>query len=466
VYNLRSKLPFALSFHKTGYNGMLVRSGDTTAQLAKQFSLESQFCTNSAPQLNFKYPLDDNTSNGTDLENQLPSINTHLGKYQLRICKNNESVSMIELEQEFQRLLAISQDKEFWKKLQENERITIEKYKLAIMLAVQNYLLEKYKNLTIEHDKPAESEKKPSKWLWVLYGALMGIELTPMIWGGFLGVVELLGAIPQLTTHIVTMVGIVVCSMEAVLYYSVMGPVLQAGLGLSSTILAARELEIYNRQLQAINLIDTVMSSDNKIGAAEYNNHLKLLQLFGKNIVEAKTKIEEFKEPSTKKGLRWLASGVNILLNIGGGYFICISLLRGSAATAALIGTPAGWAIIGFITLGQFALRYVVRSNGMMNLLNPSAERHNKIYERVDKFKLNENKYQEILGRKKEKEETIANNEKHRTECFARNSPHVDTYKGSYTNSLLFSPEKKTPARVSNTESPSSETAMRYGVSS
>ncbi len=76
-------------------------------------------------------------------------------------------------------------------------------------------------------------------------------------------------------------------------------------------------------------------------------------------------------------------------------------MIANTPFTAGLIGTPLGWGIVGFLILGQLAMRLAIRSNVMFNMLNPTAVKHEEIREKINNYKINSKKYSEILTEKK-----------------------------------------------------------------
>ena len=471
-------------------------------------------------------------TNPTDVNIQLtlteePQLTNTLYKtYGLTVFQAKHVITLHELETEFTILLNITQDEKFWNSLAENEKIALEKYKLSLMQATQTHLINHYKCPTIEPIKPP---KKRSKFIYLLFGAILLLELTPMIWGGYLGVAEILSSLFALTTTTIATTGITVCSIEAILYYSVMGPLLKESLGISNTKLAKEKIEIAEKQLQIIKHLDLILTVENEMHSTQYQAFARLTSLFNKQIkamqtysvyvtdgltdfdtkqltekaivitgdtarivdhatendtsvtltkdeqaklkglardsnarvqrtyenadfldkiIErttakqtAESKLPHFRETPFKKGLRWVLAGLNIALNFAGGYFFALSLLAGAAATAALIGTPVGWGIIGLVILGQIALRLLVRSNAMFNMLNPEAERHKEVREKINQHQPNTEKYASILRNKKQNEKLLENNlklkeenanllttlDKQRCAQDAIANPHIDT---------------------------------------
>lgn len=352
--------------------------------------------------------------------NKYPYIN------HLQIFPDGYLPTYNELRIELTALAEISNDEEFWINLEENERLSFEKYRLSIIKATYDYLQIKNK-LPADEDK--NPPKEPSVFIWFVFGSFMALELVPMLWGGFLGTVELLTTIPWLAPVAINVASLALCAVEAFLFYAVMSPLLKMSLGIFSQKISTPLMEVYGKQHQLIKNIDNIMAVDNDMNTAEYKKISRLNNLFDEHIIAVKqTKIIKFEESFFKKGVRLVLSVLTTVLNVAGGYFFGLSLLGGGTATAALIGTPIGWGIIGLVILGQIALRLAVRSNAMIYTLNPGAERHIEITEEIDKFQSNAQKRKETLVTKCQADIIRAEHYQQQLKDEIKKNPYVDDY--------------------------------------
>jgi hypothetical protein len=164
--------------------------------------------------------------------------------------------------------------------------------------------------------------------------------------------------------------------------------------------------------------------------------------------VKEKGALKEFEETWSKWALRWALVIISAGANLAGTYFFAISLMASIAATAALLGTPLGWGLVGGMIIFQMGLQYVIRDEFMFNLLNPSASRHNKIKDQINKYEPNEKTYEDILEKKQAKEEL----EEFKAIGFRQQlqkNPHVDSNPYSlnpYPKLGLFDDSASSPA--------------------
>lgn len=456
-------------------------------------------------------------------------------EYGLQKFTQRDFFTVDQLEREFKTLVKLSADK----RINEEEKLAIEDYKLILMQATQERLLRNVPSSTVEAEKRS---KKPTLFRYFVFGAFLLLEFVPMIWGSYLGITGLMSTIPWLSKAMIAATGLLVCGIEAILYYAVKGPLLKRALGISTPPHKEPCLDTYEKQLQVLKNIDKHLLVTNKMNSGQYQQYVRLAALFSEQINELKTyaiyvktrfddpglsliegkalivvgtkvrfinnkgfirnedgscltteltikeknklvdckrlaqsdkiertaenikfldqviakttavsrlvekiKIKTYVESPFKKGLRFVLSAVDMSLNIGGGYFLATSLLAGTTAAAALLGTPVGWGIVALIIVGQFALRLAVGSNAMFNLLNPGAEKHKKVTEEINEYELNTAKYEEILTTKKQIENTRSEHAAAHRELDmrrrgekAKTNPYVDSYKDNYLNLGLY----------------------------
>jgi hypothetical protein len=344
----------------------------------------------------------------------------------LQIFPNGYIATVDEIEKELTTLAEMSSDQDFWLALSEEEKTSFESYRFSLMKSIQDTIQEVHHLPQKVIEKPIEA---PSSYRWILFGALMALELVPMLWGGFLGLTELFSTIPWLSSFAISTVSLLMCGVESFLFYAVMSPLLKEALGLSALNVSTPRMEVYAKQHRLLNHLDKIMTTDNKMNAAEYKQYARLTNLLGEHMVDVgDTKIVKFEESNFKKGIRSVLSGLTTLLNIAGGYFTGVALLSGMAATAALIGTPIGWGIIGLVILGQIGLRLAVRSNAMIYTLNPGSEQYVAITDDINKFEPNSQKYADILSEKRLIEQTKSELNDREYSAEIMKSPYVDSF--------------------------------------
>lgn len=398
----------------------------STARSLKSISEGKELYLQPKTLVNFTFDTDN--SNQT-LENKLQQLNPAIaGKFTLK----NGLVSLKQLENEFKTLCELhgniaacswlksdeekTQLEEQRKEtiLSDQDKLTIEEYKLQIIKAILFHFKKRYdlKDSKIQ-EQPAPPQ--PSRWRIPLYVFLTICNVLFMAIGGFLGMNEMLKDIFHgISSTMMYLSSGILTSLECIMCYSIMAPFLKKGLGIPEATMSRTLTTIYDEQLQAIADINRALVSEprchDKMDVLDYENNIRLAKFFNNHI--ANIKVEEFKENSYKKGIRWFFSGINTLLTITNGYFMASALLKALAAT--LVGTPAGWTIIIGVIAIQLVNTYAIRSQSVYEMLNPHVSQIKTTNEKLISFETSNPKFDRILSLKKRAVTAFKDVEKHK----------------------------------------------------
>jgi hypothetical protein len=230
------------------------------------------------------------------------------------------------IEEEFRALLKLSADQ----RLSEEEKSLVETYKLHLMEATQLSLL-KTAPSTLE---AAKSAPKSSVFRYFVFAAFLLLEFVPMIWGSYLGITGLMSTVPWLPGPLISGIGLLVCGIEAILYYAVKGPLLRRALGIPTSPYVEPCLDIYDKQLQALKSMDQLLLRPNKMDSVQYESYTRLATLFSEQLRELKTYAIYIKASFDDPEIKQLEG--KALIVVGNQ----VSLLKDKTFVARSDGTP------------------------------------------------------------------------------------------------------------------------------
>lgn len=360
--------------------------------------------------VNFTFDKEEEISDDKKLEFNLQHLDESLKS---RLVLKTGSVSLNELEQEFKTLCEIHGDivvctwltpdeqkevLEQRKILSGKERNIIEEYKLAIIRSLQKHLQKKY-NFT--RPQILSLVMSPSWWRYLLYILLAISNVLFMTIGGFIGMQQVITDIFHVASaFILYPISGFLASIECLLYYSTIAQLLKKGLGIPEDPIDKTVMTIYDEQLEAVLTLNEWMCKPqcyNKMTALKYKEHTNVANLFNYHIANIKANETEKNIYSTI--YRWFLSSFNAVLTIANSYFLANSLLKTIAVT--LIGTSLGWSIIGGIIAIQLVNSFVIRSQGVYEMLYPHELYFKNVRAKIASFSVCDTTFKGILSNKK-----------------------------------------------------------------
>jgi len=106
--------------------------------------------------------------------------------------------------------------------------------------------------------------------------------------------------------------------------------------------------------------------------------------LFNKTINSQREKLKNYNEGWLRKGLRYFVTAFGAVMTASMGYFLGIQIL--GALAAGLIGTPAGWAIIGIVMVSILVMYLAMEGSALTAFFNPAMELFNHVKGKMEKF--------------------------------------------------------------------------------
>lgn len=280
--------------------------------------------------------------------------------------------SIHKLNEYFQFLLKI--EKDFGARLEDENKLKIEAYKLAIMQSMLSLLKPKMR-------KTSHKIKKRSvpKIIFAWISALINPIIAGV--GGFSLCDKLLALIPGLLNPISLVLGIVCGLLGGFLNIGFSIIKYRKSMGISPFKLRAI-FQLYRDQLTARQSIQSLMLSSqcsHRHSANDYLNFQKTINLFNQDIKAKQTQLTEcHQKNSIRKGIKWLISGVNAVLSAGSGFFFGKELLI-LFGGAVLVSGPLGW-IVGSVTaIFSVASFFYLQRKSIFNLIDRLAGHSRKL---------------------------------------------------------------------------------------
>ena len=272
--------------------------------------------------------------------------------------------------------------------LTEEDRQIIEQYKLAIIAALQNHLrLEHGLKYANNHDAKIKS-KKSKIWLETpryYYTTITAIGLSVL--GNFIGVIQLLSYIPNISLILVYSIGGLLALGEFCLNYAMMVPALAEAFPNSSQSSSCSITDIHMQQLQVVKNTNQQLTANlnetDRINSPDFNCYKKLSQFFNNYIANMSAKP---KAPGiTRIGGTWAFALINVVMTTCSGYFWANAAL--AIFNATLMTSPLGWALCLFFIVSLLHNNHTLRTASINLILHPDTAKLQRLEEDLYQFK-------------------------------------------------------------------------------
>lgn len=270
--------------------------------------------------------------------------------------------------------------------INEQDKLIIEKYKLAIIKSVASYLdqFELYKKEVIEKEL-ANTKWKFLKLMLFSFLSVSGLLMNAS-WN-ILGTQQLLTLIPGISNPLSIMISIFLSGINSLLFLAFDAALLRNALGVSSFSKASKNLfDLQEKEIKGIKRVNHLLANYHvisQIPSNEYRQCAEIAKVFNKDIAQKKHKYHYQEKPANRL-FRYLVTGLGSIMIVAGSYFGMNSLL--GLVAAPLIGTPVGWAIIGVATISSLGFYFSTRANSMYAMTNPTFKKYEKVKMNLDKF--------------------------------------------------------------------------------
>lgn len=325
-----------------------------------------------------------------------------------------------------------------------------EQAKLVIMQDFLKLLAEKN---YVEKEKEKKQEEN-KKWLTLRKIGFFSFFTIGVATNGlddFIGFQALFSQLPALSDPVILGLTVAFTLLTAVLYCAFEGVLLKKlfGIKISENKKTTSLTQLYDPQIDALNTINDTLrngASSCNIPAFEYEDYTGLAKLMNKDI---KNKNATFKHELTfaQKAIIRGMTAFGVLLTIGAGIFSGNAFL--GLVAASLIGTPAGWAIVGVLIVTSLVMFLSQRGQGIDTLISSDARKFKKTKNKFEKHEQLEEKYTQnfdsILANKQRTEKALKKRvyKKHDINAFKHTSRHHSTVKTKSSALSMFSTSKQ-----------------------
>lgn len=308
------------------------------------------------------------------------------------VFENQAAVSLDQLSDLLDQINSLLTDT----KLSDKNRVLLEAYKLAVYKSVLSHL----KHLPtqgIKKDKDKIVTKKPSRLLRYLKMGFLGLmtivgmaEDSIMV---FVGMREMIVAIiPTIASAWLIVIPLVFVAISMIQFFGFEVGMLKEALGIKNRNTAKLLIETHEKQIDATHELNNRLvnvSIITHLDKLDYSAFMNIGVKANEDVQNKKTSVyTEYKEHPAKKALRVFLTVFGGVLVVAGSYFGAISLLGVVGAT--LIGTPAGWAIIGVLVASALVFYLAMQNKSVKAMLNPALALFDKVKERLLTFKIKE----------------------------------------------------------------------------
>jgi hypothetical protein len=286
-------------------------------------------------------------------------------------------VNIHEFHQEFNNLCRIENQL-----IIKTEQLVIKKYKLALLKAFEAHL----KKMALPNSVEPQKKKTSAVKYWgsrIVFSVLLFTGLTMDGIASFLGVQQILSLVSVFSSAFSLALGIIFCLINTALFYSFEAGLLKKALGIESVNTTTQHYDLDDEEIEATKHINKMMMAHPRSSFS--SAFATIVTSFNKNII---AKNANFQEPPSEKGyhlaFRHAITAIGAIMQISSGYFLAASLL--AFVAPALIGTPIGWAIVGFGMLTYLAFFLAMRGQAVSHMFNPAKEKFDMITTKLDSF--------------------------------------------------------------------------------
>lgn len=266
------------------------------------------------------------------------------------------------------------------KQLTASKKLTIEKYKLLLMEAML-HSIQQGKLYISDSKKTPTVPKKLFGYIFSLLGPLFaGI-------GIFTACKNLFGLMLGIASPVTLGISIVCGVLEGMLFAGVDAGDIRNTLGVS-IFKASPIIEVYRKQLTVTKQVHKALLSRHCAAHCSANNYVSYQQavkLFHDDIREKNTLFSVFpKNTPVSKAIKWIIAGANAISFTISGFILGHGLL--GFLSAALLSSPAGWAMGGVVAAFSLASFFYLRRKGIYNLVDTLIGEQRELKIEQDKF--------------------------------------------------------------------------------
>jgi len=267
----------------------------------------------------------------------------------------------------------------------EDEKATIEKYKLIIIKATKAFFDQHVSNKkVIENVQPLSQKSKFFRSLLFVLLAFFGLFLDGMGTFNFSRVV--LSLIPGLSSALLLGLSIGIALINCILFCAFEIGMLKEGLEISFPWQTSDRFKVINEQIDVTEDLNHAFFNVNtaaKIDPAHYQSLARLISSLNQNVADKKNLLNH-QERLGKKILRYLLIAFGATMTAAGGYFMADAFLKNSFPM--WIGTPWGWAFIALYVISSLGFYWFMQVKSVFYMVNPNFQKAQVVEEKLKNF--------------------------------------------------------------------------------
>lgn len=277
-----------------------------------------------------------------------------------------------------------SEKKSLWQKIQHG--IKVNPLYISIFIG----------NEPEDADDTDESTKKKTPWEkfkhslklgMLLFAAFMGLAETA-IWTYFGAIEAIMVVVPIATIAICIPIAIAFTAIAVIQFLGFEVDQVKQMFGIKFSSQAQELFSIYERQIKLAGQFNKTLLNNvhciNGLSKYEYHQYASAAAKFNDDVKQKQDTFKKYKEPRSKKALRYGMTFVGMIL-VSMEVYLGTTLLLGSFM-APILGTPIGWAFIAAF-IGAYLIFFLsMRGSGLDSLFNTISAQSKVVREKLDKF--------------------------------------------------------------------------------
>lgn len=281
--------------------------------------------------------------------------------------------------------------------IKNKEILTLKRYRLFILKTVEAHLNKIItnpsmpKNLLLAQAKD-KSKAKESFLMFctrrITYYILLFSGIIMDSAASFLGTQGILAYFTILSPTASLAIGLVFSFINSALFYSFDAGMLRKALHITAIDEDSQRLDLDDSEIESTRRITRKMKEPdiiNLLDKESYKAFAEATAIFNEGINAKKADYQQAPaENSWLRIFRHTVTGIGCIMMLGTGYFMTSSLL--AFFTASLLGTPIGWAIVGFGMISTLAYFLSMRGSAVVHMLNPALQRFDELKQKLDHF--------------------------------------------------------------------------------
>jgi hypothetical protein len=290
------------------------------------------------------------------------------------------------------------------KKLSDTKIITLEIEKTSLIQSILSYVNAK----KAKANTPSIAKKTSRRsWLdWLKVGFFGFVSVIGLL---FNSLITFLGArlmfitiFPAINTIVLMAMSLLITAINSIQFIAFEVGLLKSILGVKTTTNAKKIIEQHEMQVNAIHEINIALSNINVLAGFTQQAFVKFKFIglkLNQDIINKKEIYKEYKEHPILKAIRWALTGFGALILASGAFYGGMNFLP--MVAPVLVGTVAGWLIIGTFIFSSVVFYFAMQGAGMTSLFQSTMSEFNALKNKLNVFdvKTEQNFNQTLLNK-------------------------------------------------------------------